>query len=48
MLAVAAMICFIIALIANPLGPIDMVILGLVFVAAHLAFGWPIPWRRAQ
>ena len=46
MLAVVALICFVVALFVRALGPIDLVILGLVFVAAHLAFGVGIPLDR--
>lgn len=49
MLAVLALICFILALFDVALGSIDLVTLGLVFVAAHLAFGLPLNpqnWRR--
>jgi hypothetical protein len=46
-LAVLAMICFILALFGATLGAVDLVILGFVFVAAHLAFGISLtPWRR--
>jgi hypothetical protein len=46
MLAVAALICFILALVKVSVG-IDLVVLGFAFIAAHLAFGggfypaWP-------
>lgn len=49
MLAVIAMIIFILALFKVTLGSVDLVTLGLVFVAAHLAFGgWAAygPWRN--
>jgi hypothetical protein len=49
MLAVLALICFILALFDVALGSIDLVTLGLAFVAAHLAFGLPLNpqnWRR--
>lgn len=45
MLAIVALICFIIALIEESLGPISMVVLGLAFLAAHFAFGDPIAGR---
>ncbi|MGH3673650.1 MAG: hypothetical protein ACRDSH_23975 [Pseudonocardiaceae bacterium] len=49
MFALVALICFILALFGTPVG-IDLVALGLVFVALHLLFGmWPLggspPWR---
>lgn len=46
MLAVLALICFVLALFNAPVG-VDLVVLGLCFVAAHLAFGISLtPWRR--
>lgn len=39
MLALVALICFILALFHVTLGQIDLVTLGLAFIAAHLAFG---------
>jgi hypothetical protein len=50
MLAVLALICFVLALFDVTLGDIDLVVLGLAFVAAHLAFSVPLWWpgRRAQ
>jgi hypothetical protein len=51
MLAVIALICFVLALFHAHLGSIDFVVLGLAFVAAHLAFaGWTAwgPWRGRQ
>lgn len=49
MFALLALICFIVALFASP--GIDLVTLGLVFVAAHLLvgpwwFGTTPPWTR--
>jgi hypothetical protein len=50
MLALIALICFVLALFHVALGSIDLVVLGFVFVAAHLVFGggfYPtIPARR--
>jgi hypothetical protein len=46
MLALVALICFILALFIGSVGPVSLVTLGLVFVAAHLAFGIPLNWRR--
>ena len=50
MLAVIAMIIFILALFNVHIGAINLVTLGLAFVAAHLAFAggfalWPATWR---
>jgi hypothetical protein len=50
-LALLALICFILALFGVAVGQIDLVVLGLCFVAAHLVFGggfYPtFPARRA-
>ena len=50
MLALLALLCFVLALFDVALGSIDLVVLGLAFVAAHLVFGggfYPaIPRRR--
>lgn len=47
MLAVLALICFVIALFGGHFAGIDFVVLGFCFVAAHLAFGLGLtPWRR--
>lgn len=51
MLAVIALICFIIALLDVTLGGLDLVTLGLAFLAAHLAFNLPLPvgrWRTRR
>jgi hypothetical protein len=42
MLAVLALVCFVLALFDVTLGSLDVVTLGLAFVAAHLAFGIPL------
>jgi hypothetical protein len=42
-LAVLALICFVLALFDIPLGGIELSTLGLAFVAAHLAFGSMVP-----
>ena len=44
MLAIIALLCFVLALFDVVIGDIDLVVLGLCFVAAHLAF--PIAVRR--
>jgi hypothetical protein len=43
MFALLALICFILALFHVHIGTIDLTILGLVFVAAHLLFDFR-PW----
>jgi hypothetical protein len=43
MFALLALICFILALFHVHIGTIDLVVLGLVFVAAHLLFDFR-PW----
>jgi hypothetical protein len=51
MFAVLALICFVIALLDVSLGDLNLVTLGLAFVAAHLAFGIPFEprkWRRRR
>ena len=47
MFAILALICFVLVLIHVPLGTVNLVVLGLAFMAAQLAFGSPIvviPW----
>ena len=44
--ALLALICFVLALFSVHIGSIDLVILGFVFIAAHLLFGIGIPWVR--
>lgn len=49
MFAVLALVCFVLALFEVSLGRLDLVTLGLAFIAAHLAFGIslsPGRWRR--
>jgi hypothetical protein len=48
MLALIALIVFILALFKVHIGSIDLVILGLAFLAAHCAFEWRpwTTWRR--
>lgn len=51
MLAVLALVCFILAFFNVSLGDLDLVTLGLAFVAAHLAFGIPLSpgrWGRRR
>jgi hypothetical protein len=43
MIAVVALICFVLALFDVNLGGVELVTLGLAFVAAHLAFGSMVP-----
>ena len=48
MFAICALICFVLALFGVHIGAIDLVVLGLAFVAAHLAFSIALPWGRRQ
>ncbi len=41
-IAILALVCFVLALFDVTLGQLDLVTLGLAFVAAHLAFGIPL------
>lgn len=43
MFALIALLCFVLALFGVTLGSIDLVILGLCFVALHLLYNWT-PW----
>lgn len=43
--AILALLCFVLALFRVHVGSVDLVILGLCFVAAHLIHPWT-PWRR--
>jgi hypothetical protein len=45
MFAIAALLAFVLALFDVTIGSIDLVVLGLCFVAAHLIYAWT-PWRR--
>jgi hypothetical protein len=48
MLALLALICFVVAQFESALGRVDLLLLGLAFLAAHFLFGGDsfIPWRR--
>lgn len=47
MFALAALVCFVLALFHVSLGTVDLVVLGLVFIAAHLLMPLTLtPWRR--
>ena len=52
MFAILAFISFIIALILHIVGAhaakygIDFELIGFILVAAHLAWGFPLPWAR--
>lgn len=48
MFALIALICFVLALFHVHIGNVDLVVLGLVFVALQLmyAVALPTPWRR--
>lgn len=43
MFALLALLCFVVALFRASIGDVDLVVLGLVFVAAHLLWPW-VPW----
>jgi len=45
MFAVIALVCFVLAVFGVSPGDINMIALGLVFIAAHMLFEWT-PWRR--
>jgi hypothetical protein len=47
MFALLALLCFVLALFRVTLGELDLVVLGLAFVALHLLWAVPLPgWRR--
>lgn len=46
MFAALALLCFILQLFHVHIGSIDLVVLGLAFVALHLMVGIGIPWGR--
>lgn len=48
MLAIAAMILFILALFLEDIGDLDPVTLGLVFLAAHFVFSDFLPWPKRR
>ena len=39
MFALCALICFVLALVDVTIGSVDLVVLGFVFISAHLLFG---------
>lgn len=43
MFAVLALLCFVVAQAEPALGPIDLLLLGLAFLALHLLWAWT-PW----
>ncbi len=45
MFAILALLAFVLALFGANVAGLDLVVLGLVFVAAHLIYAWT-PWRR--
>ena len=45
MFAILALLAFVLALFGAHIGSLNLVTLGLVFVAAHLIYAWT-PWRR--
>lgn len=47
MLALIALLCFVVAQFEAALGPVDLTLAGLAFLAAHFLLGQPfVPWRR--
>jgi hypothetical protein len=48
MLALLALLCFVIAQFESALGSVDLLLLGLAFVAAHLLFGLPLVFWRSK
>jgi hypothetical protein len=54
MFAILAFIAFILALVLHLVGGgagkyvIDFELIGFIFVAAHLAWGFPLPWARPR
>ena len=47
MFAIAALLCWVLALFDVHIGSIDMVVLGLCFFALHFIVGSWTPWRRS-
>ena len=54
MFAIGAVLAFAIALILNVIGGhsgkyvLDFELVGFILVAAHLAWGFPLPWARPR
>lgn len=48
MLAIIAMVMFILALFLKEIANLDLVTLGLVFLAAHFVFSDFLPWPRRR
>lgn len=48
MLAIVALVCFILALFLERIGELDLTILGLVFLSAHFVFADYIPWPKRR
>lgn len=48
MFALAALICFVLALVDVTIGTLDLAILGFAFLAAHFLLGLPIIPRRSS
>lgn len=46
MFALLALVCFLLALFSVHIGTVNLVVLGFVFVAAHLLFAAGLPWRK--
>lgn len=47
MFALLALICFVLALAKVTLGPVDLVVLGLAFIAAQLLYALPLSFWRS-
>jgi hypothetical protein len=45
MFAILALLCFALSLFGAHVASLNLVTLGLCFIAAHLIFAWT-PWRR--
>lgn len=48
MLAIIAMVLFILALFLENIADLDLVTLGFVFLAAHFVFADYIPWPKRR
>lgn len=44
MFALLALLCFVLALADVTIGGLDLVVLGLAFIAVHLLYPWS-PWQ---
>jgi hypothetical protein len=48
MLAIIALVLFILALFLKTIGELDLVTLGFVFLAAHFVFSEYLPWPKRR